>query len=329
MKLATFQVSTPIGRFNRIGAVQSDSTLIDLTSSYATLKLHEGEDNPYPLTEALAPPDMKRFIEAGPTALTEAGRSVDFVLSKNSGSMITGPRGESLIFNMADVTLQPPLTNPNSLRDFILFEGHFRRSYDALGIEPPEVWYRMPIYYKGNASSVIGHDQDLPWPSYTEKLDYELEMGCIIGKSGRNVSLDDASEYIFGFTCLNDFSARDIQMDEMSAKLGPAKGKDFGTAIGPWIVTKDEIGNYHSLDMIARINGEVWSKGNCGDMHHSWERMIEHVSMEETIHPTDILGSGTANKGCGIELNRWIQPGDEIELEIEKVGVLRNRVVKM
>ena len=114
----------------------------------------------------------------------------------------------------------------------------------------------------------------------------------------------------------------------MSARLGPAKGKDFASAIGPWIVTTDEIGDYHSLGMIARINGEEWSRGNCRDMHHSWERMIQHVSAEETIYPTDVFGSGTATGGCGLELDRWLQPGDVVEIEIEKVGVLRNRVVR-
>ena len=114
----------------------------------------------------------------------------------------------------------------------------------------------------------------------------------------------------------------------MSVRLGPAKGKDFGSAIGPWIVTKDEVGDYHNLDMTARINGEVWSKGNCRDMFHSWERMIEHVSMEETIYPAAIFGSGTATRGCGLEIGRWLKPGDVVEIEIGNVGVLRNRVVR-
>jgi 2-keto-4-pentenoate hydratase/2-oxohepta-3-ene-1,7-dioic acid hydratase in catechol pathway len=325
MKLASFQVQTPVGRFTRIGHVQQDNTLVDLSSAYAALRSHEGEPQPYRLAEAIVPPDMKRFIEAGNTALKEAQRAVSYVLEERPGE---GPQGETLVFAMSDVILLPPLPHPNSLRDFILFEGHFRRAYDAMGIDPPEAWYKMPIYYKGNAASILGHEEDLIWPGYTEKLDYELEMAMIIGKEGRNIKGEDAGDYIFGFSCFNDFSARDIQSDEMSCRLGPAKGKDFGTAIGPWIVTKDEVGDFHNLNMTARVNGEVWSQGNCREMYHSWERMIQHVSMEETIYPSDVFGSGTANRGCGLEIDRWLQPNDVVEIEIENVGVLRNRVVR-
>ncbi len=325
MKLASFQVQTPVGRFTRIGHVQQDNTLVDLSSAYAALRSHEGEPQPYRLAEAIVPPDMKRFIEAGNTALKEAQRAVSYVLEERPGE---GPQGETLVFAMSDVILLPPLPHPNSLRDFILFEGHFRRAYDAMGIDPPEAWYKMPIYYKGNAASILGHEQDLIWPQYTEKLDYELEMAMIIGKEGRNIKGEDAGDYIFGFSCFNDFSARDIQSDEMSCRLGPAKGKDFGTAIGPWIVTKDEVGDFHNLNMTARVNGEVWSQGNCREMYHSWERMVQHVSMEETIYPSDVFGSGTANRGCGLEIDRWLQPNDVVEIEIENVGVLRNRVVR-
>ena len=325
MKLATFQVQTQIGTFNRIGAVQSDNSIVDLSSAYAALKSHEGEPQPYRLAEALLPPDMKSFIEAGPTALKEAGRAVDYVLEKRPEQ---GSQGEKLRFSLADVSLCSPLPRPNSLRDFLVFEGHFRRAYDAMGIETPRALYDMPVYYKGNPSSIVGHGEDVEWPSYTEKLDYELEIAMVIGKQGRDITTEDAGEYIFGFSCLDDFSARDIQAEEMSARLGPAKGKDFASAIGPWIVTTDEIGDYHSLGMIARINGEEWSRDNCRDMHHSWERMIQHVSAEETIYPTDVFGSGTATGGCGLELDRWLQPGDVVEIEIEKVGVLRNRVVR-
>ncbi len=328
MKLASFEVQTPVGRFMRIGAVQGSNTLIDLTSAYAALLEHEGRPNAYSLGAAVAPPDMKSFIEGGDYSLAEAGRAVDYVLDQRSDGASKGSRGESLVFDMSDVELLPPLVHPNSLRDFILFERHFRRAYDAMGIEPPEAWYKMPIYYKGNAAAMIGHGQVLEWPSYTEKLDYELEMALVVGKAGKNISQGDALEHIYGFCCMNDFSARDIQMDEMSVRLGPAKGKDFATSIGPWIVTMDEVGDFHSLEMYARVNGELWSQGNCREMFHSWERMVEHVSMEETIYPTDILGSGTANRGCGLELDRWLQPGDTIDIEIQNLGVLTNKIVR-
>ena len=328
MKLASFAVQTPVGRFVRIGAVQDSDTIIDLSSGYAALLSEEGRPNPYPLVEALVPSDMKTFIEGGDPSLIEAQRAVDYVLNEQEKSSLKGPHGESLVFAMSEVSLLPPLSHPNSLRDFILFEKHFRRAYDAMGIDPPDAWYKMPIYYKGNAAAIIGHGQDMEWPSYTEKLDYELEMALVVGQAGKNISQDAAADHIYGFCCMNDFSARDIQTDEMSVRLGPAKGKDFGTSIGPWIVTKDEVADFHALEMYARVNGELWSQGNCREMFHSWERMIEHVSMEETIYPTDILGSGTANRGCGLEIDRWLQPGDVIEIEIQNLGVLTNKIVR-
>jgi 2-keto-4-pentenoate hydratase/2-oxohepta-3-ene-1,7-dioic acid hydratase in catechol pathway len=328
MKLASFQVQTQVGRFMRIGSVQADR-LIDLSTAYVTLLAWQGEPQPYRVMEALVPPDLRQLIEGGDRALQAAREAEAFVMDALSkGDVPQGPQGEELVFGLSEVTLLPPLPQPNSLRDFIVFEKHMRRGYDAAGIEPPQEWYEMPIYYKGNARSILGPEQELRWPAYSEKLDYELEMACIIGKEGRDVSRDAAEAYIFGFACLNDFSARDIQMREMQCRLGPAKGKDFGTALGPWIVTRDEVGDYQNLRMVARINGEVWSEGNSRDMYHPWPRIIEHVAMGETIYPTDVLGSGTVGLGCGLELDRWLKPGDVVELEIEHIGVLRNKVVR-
>ena len=136
------------------------------------------------------------------------------------------------------------------------------------------------------------------------------------------------SDYIAGFTIMNDFSARDIQRKEMKVRLGPAKGKDFATAIGPVLVTPDEIGDPYNLRMAAKVNGELWSEGNSGTIYHSFEKMIAFASQDEMLYPGDLIGSGTVGTGCGLEIDRWIQPGDVVELEIEKIGVLRNKVVK-
>ncbi|GIX48045.1 MAG: 2-hydroxyhepta-2,4-diene-1,7-dioate isomerase [Candidatus Tectimicrobiota bacterium] len=328
MKLASFQVQTPVGRFVRIGSVQGER-LIDLSSAYVTLLAQQGEPQPYRLMEALVPPDMRRLIEGGERAL-EAARAAEAFAGEAlaRGQLPAGPQGEQLVFALNEVRLLPPLPRPNSLRDCLVFEKHMRRGYDALGLEPPRAWYEMPVYYKGNPCTLLGHDEDLVWPAYTERLDYELELACIIGKEGRDIPPEEADRYIFGFACLNDFSARDIQMREMQCRLGPAKGKDFGTALGPWIVTRDEIGDYQNLRMVARVNGEVWSEGNSRDMYHSWANIIAHLSMGETLYPSDVVGSGTVGLGCGLELDRWLKPGDVVEIEIEKIGVLRNRVVK-
>ena len=156
-------------------------------------------------------------------------------------------------------------------------------------------------------------------------MDYELELACVIGKEGTDISEDGAAAHVGGYTVMNDWSARDIQMEEMSVGLGPAKGKDFATSLGPWLVTPDEF-NPADARMTARINGEVWSDGNIGQIHWSFAQMIAHASMDETLYPGDVLGSGTVGGGCGLELDRWLQSGDVVELEVEGIGVLRNRV---
>ena len=214
------------------------------------------------------------------------------------------------------------------MRDFYAFERHVKTGFEKRGEPMPAEWYEMPVYYKGAHWSIIGTDEDVHWPSYTEKFDYELELAVIIGRQGRNIPEKNAREYIAGFTVMNDFSARDIQRKEMKVRLGPAKGKDFATAIGPVLVTPDEIGDPYSLAMRARVNGEIWSEGNSGSITHSFEKMIAFASMEETLYPGDLIGSGTVGGGCGLELDRWVRDGDVLELEIEKIGVLRNRVVR-
>ena len=220
-----------------------------------------------------------------------------------------------------------PCIEAASLRDFIAFEQHIKTVRNQRGGEIPEVWYRMPVYYKGNYRSLLGHDQQLTWPRYSEKMDYELELACIVGKEGIDLTEEEAAGHIGGYAVMNDWSARDIQFDEMAVGLGPAKGKDFGTSVGPWVVTPDEF-NPADARMTARINGELWSDGNIGQIHWSFPRMIAHVSMDERVYPGDILGSGTVGGGCGLELDRWLQPGDVVELEVEGIGVLRNRVVR-
>ena len=220
-----------------------------------------------------------------------------------------------------------PSIEAGSLRDFIAFEQHIKTVRNQRGAEVPPAWYQMPIYYKGNHRSLLGHDQQLTWPRYSQKMDYELELACIIGKGGIDVPEDEAEGCIGGYAVMNDWSARDIQMEEMSVGLGPGKGKDFATSIGPWVVTPDEF-NPRDARMTARINGELWSEGNIGQIHWSFPKMIAHVSMDEDLYPGDILGSGTVGGGCGLELDRWLQPGDVVELEVEGIGVLRNRVVR-
>ena len=240
------------------------------------------------------------------------------------------------------VTLMAPIPVPRRLRDFLSFELHVRQSRanrhlfgiegeprDPKDVKIAKVWYDRPIYYKGNCYSVVGSGADVHWPSYSKTVDYELEIGLVTGKGGKNISVADAPAHIFGYCIFNDFSARDAQYAEMQGSLGPAKGKDFdtGNAMGPWIATVDEVPDAQDLTMLARINGEEWSRGNSKSMQHSFASLLSYASQEETVYPGEVMGSGTVGGGCGNELGRFMKHGDIIELEVSGLGVLRNRIV--
>ncbi|MGH2821235.1 MAG: fumarylacetoacetate hydrolase family protein [Actinomycetota bacterium] len=226
----------------------------------------------------------------------------------------------------ADVRWACPLDRLSSLRDFLAFEDHVERGAQRRGQEVPQYWYEAPVYYKGNHRSIIGPDEECHWPPYTEHLDLELELAMIVGKRGRNVTREEAGDFVFGFSILNDFSARDIQAREASVWLGPAKGKDFASALGPCIVTADEIGSEPDLEMICYVNGEEWGRGRSSDARWRWADMIAHVSMGEDVFPGDVYGSGTPGGCCGVDIGRRLEPGDTVELEIERIGRLRNPI---
>ena len=259
-------------------------------------------------------------------------RAVDVVAYniEQSGALSQGvrdlDRSDAPRWGLDEVLFLPPV-EATSLRDFIAFEEHIRVVRGRRGAAIPPAWYKMPVYYKGNYRSLLGHEQLLTWPRYSQRMDYELELACVIGKEGIDINEDGAGAYIGGYTVMNDWSARDIQMEEMSVGLGPAKGKDFATSLGPWLVTPDEF-NPTDARMTARINGETWSDGNIGQIHWSFPQIVAHASMDETLYPGDLLGSGTVGGGCGLELDRWLQAGDVVELEVEGIGTLRNRVVR-
>jgi 2-keto-4-pentenoate hydratase/2-oxohepta-3-ene-1,7-dioic acid hydratase in catechol pathway len=189
----------------------------------------------------------------------------------------------------------------------------------------PEEFLKAPMYYKGNPSTIIAHEQQVRWPNYTNVMDYELELGFVIGKSGYNLTPQNALDHLFGVTILNDFSARDIQGREMATGFGPAKGKDFATALGPWLVTRDKL-NLNQLSMVARVNGEEWSRGSSASMTWSIEELIAYASWGETLLPGELLGSGTVGTGTGAEHGKQLQAGDVIELEVSGIGLLRNRI---
>ena len=225
--------------------------------------------------------------------------------------------GEVGEHDLGGVRLLAPVPHPPSVRDFYAFEQHVRTARAARGLEVPPEWYRRPVFYFSNPASVVGPEEDVAFPPQSDEWDYELEVATVIGGDGR----------IAGFTVMNDWSARDLQRAEMSVGLGPAKGKDFATSLGPWLVTADEAGE-GPLEMVARVNGEERSRGSSGDMHWDWEALVAHAEANTRLLPGDVLGSGTVGSGCILEHGdgRWLRSGDVVELEIEGLGVLRNRV---
>ncbi|HKT33424.1 MAG TPA: fumarylacetoacetate hydrolase family protein [Nitrospira sp.] len=324
MKLVTFVISTPLGPFSRVGALHGPY-VVDLNMAYVRWLADQGEAQPRRLADAQVPSSMLAFLEGGASTMAAARRSLDYVNSINPH--VKGPNAESIVHALTAVKLAAPLPNPSSLRDFIAFEEHIAATSKKRGQPIPPEWYKFPVYYKGNHRTIIGPEEPLPWPLGTTKLDYELELACIIGREGRDIPEPQAEAYIAGYTIMNDFSARDIQFQEMACRLGPAKGKDFATALGPCLVTRDDLTDLGALVMVARVNGEEWSRGRFGTIHWSFPQMIAHVSRGETIYPGDVFGSGTVGGGCGLELDRYLKPGDVVELEIQPIGVLRTLVI--
>ena len=329
MKLVTFQSGRAAARAGAL--IDGDRKVLDLQAAHRS---RYGESSPL-LASVLA------MAEAGDAALEVAGK-----LIKGAA------RHKSATRALADVRLLAPIPAPPQMRDFLCFEKHLlqyfsaarkvraagtpdpeaaMREMEAKGIlAVPQVWYERPIFYHPNRLNVVGTGCDIQWPAFCDMLDFELEFGCFIGKSGRDIPKAKAREHIFGYTIFNDVSARDEQMKEMPGQLGPGKGKDFdtGNVLGPCLVTADEMTNPYKLRMEARVNGERWGGGNTSEMHWKFEDCIAHSSRAETMYPGEFFGSGTVGSGCGIEQMRFLKPGDIVELEVEGIGTLRNRFVK-
>jgi 2-keto-4-pentenoate hydratase/2-oxohepta-3-ene-1,7-dioic acid hydratase in catechol pathway len=315
MRLVTFEAKTRHGVVRRVGEWGSDDTIIDLGVASVAL----GDDDGWAL-------DMVTLIGEGTAAFRRAG-DVAAAARERGDEQI--PQGR-VRWELDDVRLLSPLPTPSSIRDFLMVEEHVRRAYENV---PPDErppysivdMARTPAYYKGNVYAVYGPGDEIPWPAYTQKLDYELEMALVIGKGGRGIKAQDADAHIAGYTIFNDWSARDIQMREMKAGLGPGLGKDFANSFGPCLRTPDGFDPL-TAHMRARINGEEWSSGTVSSMLRSFAELIEWVSQEQTLQPGDIIGSGTIGLGCGLEMGRFLDPGSIVELEVDGIGTLANRV---
>jgi 2-keto-4-pentenoate hydratase/2-oxohepta-3-ene-1,7-dioic acid hydratase in catechol pathway len=311
MRLAT--IRTGDGRERVAVVLDGERRVLDLATAHERVR---GGEHP-------AFGSMVALIEGDEAALDVARELVE-----------AAPEEANL--DRSAVRLLAPIPVPPQIRDFLAFEQHLKGAFSMAEqltgrhMDIPAVWYQQPIYYKANRFSVVGPDAEVRWPAYAQLLDYELELACVIGRGGVDIAPEEAASHVFGYTIFNDISARDTQATEMEGQLGPAKGKDFdtGNVLGPWVVTADEVGDPYDLTMVARVNGEEWSRGHSGTMHHRFEDIIAFVSRSETLHPGEILGSGTVGGGCGLELGRFLNSGDVIELEVERIGVLRNRIVK-
>jgi 2-keto-4-pentenoate hydratase/2-oxohepta-3-ene-1,7-dioic acid hydratase in catechol pathway len=324
MKLVTFAASGA----ERIGAlVDRDARIVDFAAA-------RGVAHP-----AFA--SMQALIESGEAGLNIAREAIAQAQHSGRGAIDT-----------ASVRLLAPLPRPPQLRDFLCFEKHLIQAFTRIqhmraatapdpakalqelekqgAFKPPKIWYERPSFYKPSRFAVCGTDQDVYWPAYSKTIDYELEFACVIGKPGRDIPRDEARLHIFGYTIFNDLSARDEQSLEMLSNLGPGKGKDFDNSnpIGPCIVTADEIPDPYALDMIVRVNGQERGRGNSREMHWRYEDCIAFVSRDETIHPGEVFCSGTVGNGSGLETGIYVEPGEVVELEVEKIGVLRNRILR-
>lgn len=326
MKLVTFSA----GGAEKLGVVtgaEGAETVLDL----AAATVRSGRPD-----EAFG--SMLALIAAGPAGLDRVRATID---ARSGETDLARPLGET--------RLLAPIPVPPQMRDFSVFPDHItdapvgmrriiaRAKGDeagALALKPdaevPPVYREKPIYYFTNRFSVVGTGTDVRWPTYSRIMDYELEFGIVLGRGGSDIAHADARSHVFGYMVFNDFSARDAQLAEMQGMLGPAKGKSFdaGNAMGPYLVTADAVKDPYALKAVARVNGEVWTDSSTAGMLHSFEDMIAYVSRSETLHAGEFFGSGTVNGGCGLEHDRFLKHGDVVELTVEGLGTLTNRVLR-
>lgn len=331
MRLVTFEVDTPAGVQRRVGGLVEES-IVDIAVARSAQLDAEGRPRSSRRGESEIPTGMLEFLRAGERALEIARGALEY--AQRDGVEVFG--ADRARYAAADARLIPPLPRPNSIRAFSLIEEHLLNAIASIsagslpGVKEmalpklPDEWYEIPAHYKGNADEIYGPDETVPWPAYTKKLDFELEIAAVIGRTGRRIAVEDAGAYIAGYTIFNDWSARDLQQTEMRVNLGPGICKDFANGLGPCIATPDEFDRDRAR-LEVRVDGETWSTSRL-EMHFSFEDVIAYVTQEQTLHPGDLLSSGTVARGAGVELNRWITEGATVELEAEGIGVLRNVV---
>lgn len=330
MKLATFSVPGPVGPITRLGlladSIEGPDALIDLNAAYAQLIADRmSPERVGPMAAAVVPPDMVAFLGNGQVRahVLDEIRSAQSDLAKLDRNIM----GQRLTYRVDEIQLLAPLARPSSLRDCSAFEKHIANCSGPRGV--PQQWYRHPTYYKGNPHSVVGTGVPVRRPAGETRMDYELEFAVVIGAPGRNIPVTDADRHIAGYTVFNDVSCRDLQLAEMKTFLGPAKGKDCdgSNVLGPYLVTPEDFDPSSANAMIARVDGVEWSRGTTDTSHYSVAEIISHISRDEMLRAGDVIGVGTVGGGCGLELGKFPEMGQTVELEVEGLGSLRNRFV--
>ena len=326
MKICQFIHQKDPRQIARLGILLENGIVVDPNNVWAKYYENEGKYNIWERADYTCPSSLSQILKLKDEPIGFLKECLNKYQFLTKAGFTKLDNGTPLHFD-GEINLTNPIDQISTYRDFYAHEKHVAKGFEKRNEPIPQAWYEIPAYYKGPTHGFIGPGEEILWPNYTNVLDYELELGMIIGKDGKNIKQHDAHKHIFGFTILNDISARDIQKKEMAVRLGPAKGKDFCSVIGPVITTFDEF-NFKEPDlkMTATINGDKWSEGQSGDAHFTWAQMIAHVSQDEWVVPGDFFGSGTVGTGCGLEIDKWIQQGDEIELEIESIGKLKNKI---
>ncbi|MGH7705440.1 MAG: fumarylacetoacetate hydrolase family protein [Candidatus Dormibacteria bacterium] len=328
MRLATVGIAGPLGLIPRVVAEVADSPsgtprLVDVTAAGELFWESQGSGDPARWAAATFPPDLTQLLRGGRRALEMAGEAVGQAARESAGRVA---RSGSRLRYRPDEVERLPLLRPPLLRDFYAFEEHVAAGAARRGEPIPEPWFRRPVYYKGNPATLLAPGAEVPWPAYTDALDYELEVACVLCSGGRDLSLEAASAAIAGYAVFCDFSARDIQSDEMRVRLGPAKSKDFASGLGPWLVTSDELGDPSELELSAFLNGEPVAKARVGSARWSFPEMVSYASGAEPLEAGEVLASGTVGGGSGQERGRLLEPGDRIECELEGAGRLVHQI---
>jgi 2-keto-4-pentenoate hydratase/2-oxohepta-3-ene-1,7-dioic acid hydratase in catechol pathway len=275
-----------------------------------------------------APPSLYELLNTNEAPIDFLKETVDLFETLSRKGILHSKDKAYFSFDLnddKDVNVNVPLDNVHNFYNFYGHQGHMETIISNTGKSIEQYCYETPVYYIGNNKQFIAHDHIIPWPKFTNKLDFELELAAVIQKAGTQINSENCLDYIFGYTILNDFTARDLLVEEQKSMLGPSKSKNFCSVLGPVIVTSDEF-NYEEpeLEISVRVNDQEWSKANTRESLFQWKELIQHLSTGNWIYPGDLVASGGVTGGCGQELDQWIQPGDKLELEIDQIGILKN-----